>query len=463
MTDRVTQTCAPRASRVMRPLQHVDVIEVRMWGQRVGAISLDPVLGSYAFEYTPAFVASGLEISPLQMPLAQAVEPFVFPSLPKETFKGLPALIADALPDTFGNALIDAYLASRGVERDAITALDRLAYMGRRGMGALEFKPATSPAQKSSAALKIESLVESARQALTGTLSTDADTAATLAHIFQVGTSAGGARAKAVIALHPETGEIRPGQFDVDAPFEHWLLKFDDVGADAELGASSYYGRIEYAYYLMACAAGITIEPSRLLEEGGRAHFMTRRFDRTGNVRHHMQTLCAMAHLDYRQKAAHDYSQFFITMRQIGLDDGAMVEGFRRMVFNVFAANCDDHTKNISFLMKEGRPWDLAPVYDVTHAFNPKGEWTYQHLMGVGGKFTGITAEDLLKVAERFQIPDARTVVADVATAARAWPEFAALAGVPADITGQILIDINDRLPATNIPPALGRRRKAVR
>ncbi|WP_150430000.1 type II toxin-antitoxin system HipA family toxin [Dechloromonas sp. CZR5] len=416
----------------------VNAIEVRIWGQTVGAVALDPRLGYYAFEFDPRFAASGIDLAPLAMPLAKAREPFVFTDLPEASFKRLPALLADALPDDFGNSLIDAWMAGKGVAKSAITPLDRLAYMGKRGMGALEFRPTRGPNVASQTAIKLSKLVDSARQAVHGEIDTDTHAKAALAQIIQVGTSAGGARAKAAIAWNPATSEIRAGQFDVEDGFEHWLLKFDGMGKDNELGASQDYGRIEYAYSLMASEAGIAMMPCRLLEENGRAHFMTRRFDRDGNRKHHMQTLCAMAHLDYKQKATHDYNQLFLTIVQLGLGHEALTEAFRRMVFNIMAANCDDHSKNFSFLLRQGSQWELAPAYDVTHAYNPQGEWTYQHLMGVGGRFSGITQADCLSVADRFGIGPAKQVIRQVKAAIDHWPEFAAQAGVEADEIGRI-------------------------
>lgn len=416
----------------------VNAIEVRIWGQTVGAVALDPRLGYYAFEFDPRFAASGIDLAPLAMPLAKAREPFVFTDLPEASFKRLPALLADALPDDFGNSLIDAWMAGKGVAKSAITPLDRLAYMGKRGMGALEFRPTRGPNVASQTAIKLSKLVDSARQAVHGEIDTDTHAKAALAQIIQVGTSAGGARAKAAIAWNPATSEIRAGQFDVEDGFEHWLLKFDGMGKDNELGASQDYGRIEYAYSLMASEAGIAMMPCRLLEENGRAHFMTRRFDRDGNRKHHMQTLCAMAHLDYKQKATHDYNQLFLTIVQLGLGHEALTEAFRRMVFNIMTANCDDHSKNFSFLLRQGSQWELAPAYDVTHAYNPQGEWTYQHLMGVGGRFSGITHADCLSVADRFGIGPAKQVIRQVKAAIDRWPEFAAQAGVEADEIGRI-------------------------
>jgi serine/threonine-protein kinase HipA len=406
----------------------VKAIEVRVWGRKVGAVALDPNLEFYAFEYDPKFVASAIELSPLKMPLSRAGEPFVFTDLAERTFKRLPAMLSDALPDDFGNSLIDAWMARHGIAKEEITALDRLAYMGKRGMGALEFKPARGSHAASTTAIKLSKLVESARAAVHGEIDSDKLAQSALSQIIQMGTSAGGARAKAAIAWNPQTNEIRAGQFDVEPGYEHWLLKFDGMGPDRELGGTQDYGRIEYAYFLMARDAGITISTCRLLEENGRAHFMTQRFDRDGNIKHHTQTLCAMAHLDYRQKATHDYSQLFLTIEQLRLRYPAKEEAFRRMVFNVMAANCDDHTKNTSFLLREGSAWELAPAYDITHAYNPKGEWTNQHLTGVNGKFTGITRDDFLVVAERFGIGTAPKVIEKVREAIGGWNRYAAQA-----------------------------------
>lgn len=407
------------------------VIEVRLWDQRVGAVASDQQAGCYAFEYDPAWRRQGIELAPLTMPTDAAEPVFLFPDLPRHSFHGLPGLLADALPDAFGNALIDAWMAQHGVAPDAITALDRLAYMGRRGMGALEFRPARGSHSESAEPLQMKSLVETARQVLRGDLSDDAHAQAALANIIRVGTSAGGARAKAVVAWNPQTEELRSGQFDAAPGFEHWLLKFDGVGKDMELGTGADYSRIEYAYHLMAHAAGITMEPCRLLEENGRAHFMTRRFDRDGNEKHHVQSLCAIQHLDYNQRATHAYEQLFLVATQLKLGDDALSEIFRRMTFNVMARNCDDHTKNHAFVLKQGGRWELAPAFDVTHAYNPKGEWTYQHLMSVNGKFDGITRDDLMAVARRFGVLRPRDALAQVREAVARWLEFAGKAALP--------------------------------
>lgn len=410
----------------------VNVIEVRLWNKRVGAVALDPKLGFYAFEYDKKFIASGVDISPINMPLANADNAFVFTDLPVDTYKRLPSMLSDALPDDFGNKLIDAWMTRQGVDKASITALDRLAYMGKRGMGALEFKPSRGSSSATTTAIQLSEIVEDARSLMsTGEIDTDHHAKAALAQIIQVGTSAGGARAKATIAWNPSTDEIRAGQFDVEPGFEHWLLKLDGMGEDSELGASQNYGRIEYAYSLMSKAAGIEMADCRLLKENGRAHFMTRRFDRDGNKKHHMQSLCAMSHLDYKQKATHDYSSLFLVVNKLQMGFSSIEETFRRMVFNVMSANCDDHSKNFSFLLKEGGSWGLAPSYDITHAYNPQGEWNSQHLMSVNGKFIGITMKDFMGVADHFAIGSAKDVIKEVADAIARWENFANEAGLP--------------------------------
>ncbi|NJL24509.1 MAG: type II toxin-antitoxin system HipA family toxin [Calothrix sp. SM1_5_4] len=429
----------------LKAYKKVERIDVYIWGQFVGAVALDPKLGFYVFAFDKTFGKSGIELSPLHMPLNDTEEPYVFTNLPEITYKRLPAMLADALPDDFGNALIDRYMATKGITRSQITALDRLAYMGSRSMGALEFKPSRGPKTQKPTALEMNSLVTEARNLVKGTLDDDDNTNAALRSIIEVGTSAGGARAKAVIAWNAETKEISSGQVDAPAGFEHWLLKFDGMGTDKDLGASQDYGRIEYAYYLMATSAGITMSESRLLEENGRAHFMTKRFDReAGHIKHHMQTLCAMNHIDYKKKSANSYEQLFLTIRELKLDRSAEVETYRRMVFNIMGRNCDDHTKNVSFLLKQGSSWELAPAYDVTFAHNPKGEWTSQHLMSANGKFKGFTREDLLVVADRFGIGEAPNIIAETKKAIKAWSSFAKKAGVATkvanDIKRQLLI-----------------------
>lgn len=418
--------------RKTRPYQHVRAVEVHLWGRHIGSVALDPAYGYYVFAYTPAGASLGIEPAPLHMPVA-ADETYLFTDLPEATYKRLPAMLSDALPDDFGNALINRYMAEQGIAAQDITALDRLAYMGTRAMGALTFKPSRGPTRYKPTAIELGTLVEQARRAVRGITDDDGHTQAALRSIIDVGTSAGGARAKAVIAWHPQTGEIRSGQLDAPDGFEHWLLKFDGMGTDHELGTSQHYGRIEYAYHLMARAAGIRMTDCRLLQENGRAHFMTRRFDREGQSgRHHIQTLCAMAHVDYKKKGTNAYAQLFSTIGQLQLPYEDMEEAFRRMVFNVMGRNCDDHSKNFSFLLRQGQPaWALAPAYDVTFAHNPQGEWTHQHLMSVNGKFKGMAAGDLMAEARRFGIGTAPRVIEEVRAAIRGWPGFARQARVP--------------------------------
>jgi len=410
------------------------VIEIRIWANRVGAVAPDPRLGCYVFAYDPLWSKSGIELAPITMPLNDSRTTFAFPNLSEPSYKKLPGLLADALPDDFGNTLIDAWMSRKGVEKRNVTVLDRLSYMGRRGMGALEFKPARGAHRESAEPLEMKSLVEAARMAIQGDLSGDVESQAAIANIIRVGTSAGGARAKAVVTWNPETHQIRSGQFDAEPGFEHWLLKFDGVGRDSELGGSADYGRIEYAYHLMASAAGIKMSPCRLLEENGRAHFMTRRFDRDvkneETIKHHVQTLCAIDHIDFKQRATHDYSQLFMVISNLRLGDDAISQAFRRMAFNVMAKNCDDHTKNFAFLLRQGESWELAPAYDITHAYNPHGEWTYQHLMSVNGKFNGIKRSDLLIEAERFGVRRPLDLLSEVRSALDSWQQFSTDAGL---------------------------------
>ena len=413
---------------------HVNQVDVYLWDQHIGAVALDPAYGYYAFAYTSEFAVAGIEPAPLHMPVRQDWV-YLFTDLPDGTYRRLPALLSDALPDDFGNALINRWMADRGIAADDVTALDRLAYMSKRAMGALTFRPVRGPATQKPTAIVLSDLVEQARRAVAGHLDDDEHANAALRSIIEVGTSAGGARAKAVVAWNEQTRELRAGQLDAPPGFKHWLLKFDGMGRDSELGSPQGYGRIEYAYHLMARAAGINMTDCTLLEENGRAHFMTRRFDREdGNVRHHVQTLCAMGHLDYRKKGTNSYSQLFMVMRRLDLPYEAMEEAFRRMVFNVMGRNCDDHTKNIAFRLRQGRAWELAPAYDVTFAHNPNGEWTNQHLMSVNGKFKGFQVDDLLAEADRFGIGTSRRVIDEVRSAVRNWSTYAQTARVPGEV-----------------------------
>lgn len=428
--------------------QPTDVIEVLAWGRRVGAVAQDPATGWYAFAYDPDWAEGGFELAPLHMPLR--IEPYEFPELRPETFHRLPALLADALPDAFGNALVNAWMAEQGVAPDQITPLDRLAYAADRAMGALEFRP---PARDATAdpttAVHLADLVLAARLTVSGQVDGGTAAHAVMAQLIQVGTSAGGARAKAVVAFNPATFQVRSAYGPSAEGLEQWLIKLDGVSATGldghgdGLGDSTPYGRIEYAYSQMAAAAGIDMTPCLLLAEGPRRHFMTRRFDRgDSGERHHLVSLCALAHLDYNLVATHSYDQYLQTVVALGLEPAELQQAYRRMVFNVLAVNRDDHTKNFAFLRPERGGWRLAPAYDVTHAHRPDSRWTSRHLMAVNGRFAGITLDDLHAVGERNHVPGYRRAIREVAAAVDAWPEFAAKADVDDRSIGAIADDI---------------------
>ena len=419
----------------------VDLVEVRVWGRRVGAVALDPSLGVYAFEYLPEWVDTGVQLSPLVLPNQTGT--FTFPELDRTTFHGLPGLLADALPDAFGNQVIDAWLASQNIDKRRITTLDRLAYAGERALGALTFHPPARALEAPATAIQIADIVTQARAVIAGQADEMDTTRDALRQLIQVGSSAGGARAKAVLHYNPTTDQVRSGYSEPEPGFEPWIMKLDGVTGAADgsvnsLDAPQHYTRIEYAYYLMATTAGVEMSESRLLAEGPRAHFMTRRFDIAGGQRIHMQSLCAIDHLDFRYKNAHSYAQYFDVIRRLGLDEDSLTQAYRRMAFNVAAMNRDDHTKNFTFLLPQDGTWRLSPAFDVTHAFNPTGEWTQHHQMSVNGRFDGITLADLHAVADNQGIPGLGQVTDDVLAAVRAWPDFARQAGVDARATTHI-------------------------
>ena len=419
----------------MAMFRHVEVIETWLWGRRVGAVAWDPNRRTHVFEYDPDWWRGGVQLAPIMMPVdpgnpAPASRRFLFPALDEATFRQLPGLLSDALPDHFGNQLIDAWMATHGYSPAQVTTLDRLAYMNKRGMGALEFRPARGGQTASSTPIQMARLVEQARRAFQGQLEESDEDAKALNQLISVGTSAGGARAKAVLGWNPHTDEMVAGQFDLADGFEHWLLKFDGMGHDQQLGPSQHYGRIEYAYHRMAARAGIDMQPCRLHHEGGRAHFMTRRFDREGPRKHHVQSLCALQHMNYNFTRTHAYESLFLTARALGLGDAELTQLFARMAFNVAARNQDDHTRNFAFLLREGGSWELAPAYDVTFAMDPGNKWLSAHQMSVAGKFEGIGRTDLLQVADRFSIAGTGNAFAQVNEALAAWPEFAAEAGL---------------------------------
>ena len=419
------------------------VAEVWLWGARIGAVSWDPEQQLGVFEYTPDFQRSGIQLAPLTMPLGPRIHEF--PGLSRDTFHGLPGLLADSLPDRFGNRLIDSWLVRSGRAAADFSPVDRLLYIGTRAMGALEFHPAQGKGEGSVpldlaelVALANEVLVQ--RQGFRASIGVEGDERQeAMNSILQVGVSAGGARAKAIIAWNPETDEVRSGQVRAPHGFGYWLLKFDGVeeNRDRETLADPLgFGLIEYAYSLMAGAAGINMSECRLLHEGGRHHFMSRRFDRTGGGgKVHMQSLCAMAHLDFNQAGAHSYEQALQVIQRLGLGKQALEQQLRRAAFNVAARNQDDHTKNIAFLMDRKGRWALSPAYDITLAYNPEGQWTNRHQMSLNGKREGITRDDLLALSNRFQItrPRAEALLDEVAHAVSRWPEFAERAGVDSD------------------------------
>ncbi|WGM47823.1 hypothetical protein KOAAANKH_02708 [Brevundimonas sp. NIBR10] len=414
------------------------IAAVNLWGRRIGAVSLAEGADVATFAYEPAFLRSQIEVAPLFMPLSDRI--YSFSGLNPESFYGLPGMLADALPDRYGHTLINAWLATQGRTPDSADAVERLCYMASRGMGALEFTPAAGPRTRKSERVHIETLVELASEVLTNrnTLQVsfgDPDKADALREILQVGASAGGARAKAIIAWNPDTNEVRSGQVDAGDGFSYWLLKFDGVSDNRDRGLADPqgFGAVEFAYSEMAKAAGINMTDCRLLPEGGRRHFMTRRFDRTetgGKL--HMQSLAALAHYDYCSPDSYTYEQAFQVMRQLNLPMDQMEELFRRMTFNVVARNQDDHVKNIAFLMDRNGVWSLSPAYDVTWALDLTNQWLRQHQMSVNGRRKDISRADLEACAATASInaTRARAIIDEVVATVADWPRFAEAAEV---------------------------------
>jgi len=418
---------------------------VILWGRDIGAVSWLDDRGVGIFQYVPEFVGSDIELSPLTMPLAPS--PYEFPALARVSFRGLPGLLADSLPDRFGNAVIDAWLAAQGRDASSFNPVERLCYTGARGMGALEYQPAILGPSTESRRLEVAKLVElsnrilTERGALTGTLR--AGDSEAVEDILRVGTSAGGARAKAVVAWSPVTGEFRSGQLEAGDGFEHWLIKFDGVSSnrDKELADPQGYGLVEYAYSLMATGAGIEMSGNRLHHEGGRSHFMTRRFDRTpAGGKRHMQSLAALAHLDFNNPAANSYEQAVLVIRRLDLPMHDRRQLFLRAVFNVVARNQDDHVKNIAFLMNRRGDWRLAPAFDVCYAFQPDGPWTGRHQMSINGKRDGFKRADLYLLAATAGIKRRKVneLIDRVVGSVRRWPDFAAEAGIPTERVDRI-------------------------
>lgn len=409
----------------------VDVAKVKMFGMNVGTVRWDSSYEVARFEYDAQFAGKGIEPSPLMMPVQQG-RIYSFGNLNRETFNGLPGMLADSLPDTYGRALFDKWLTLTG--RTVGNPIETLCFLGQRCMGALEFEPATGPA---SADMKIEidSLVEVAKEALSKKeefgANLDIDRKAAIAEILRLGTSAGGQRAKAIIAYNKDTGEVRSGQVSAPEGFDYYLIKLDGVSAEAGFKETENFGRLEYSFSLLAKECGIEMTDCSLIEENGRAHFLTKRFDRANGEKIHMQTLCGVAHYDFRLRRAYSYEQAFNVMRRLRLPYSQAEEMFLRMVFNVVIRNQDDHTKNISFLMDKTGKWTLSPAYDIGFAYNPKGSWTETHQMSINGKFDDITRQDLLDCAAANNIKNAAEIIDKVCETTAKWPEMAKNCGVP--------------------------------
>jgi serine/threonine-protein kinase HipA len=408
---------------------------VKIWGETVGAVAwdLDQQIGRYEFD--EKFIAKGWNLSPIKMPIHSRRTIFSFPELRQQrnsefnTFKGLPGLLADVLPDKYGNQLIKIWLAQQGRPGDSMNPVETLCFIGTRGMGALEFEPIQLKGAQKTFKVEIQSLVDIAQRMISKreefSTNIQEDEEAGIKEIITIGTSAGGARPKAVIAYNKKTGEVRSGQTNAPKGFEHWLIKLDGV-SDAQVGETLGYGRIEMAYYQMAKACGVEMMESKLLEENGRAHFMTKRFDREGSsIKHHIQTWCAMSHFDFNEVTSFSYEQLFQTMRELKLTYPEATQLFRRMVFNVIARNCDDHTKNFAFRLKKGSDWELAPAYDICHAYRPGSVWVSQHALSINGKRKGIIKQDLMDVAAAMNIKKAENIIDEINAIVQNWEVYA--------------------------------------
>lgn len=418
----------------------IETAYVKIWGKLVGAIAWNLENQLASFEYDPSFLDLGWDLAPLKMPIASGANIYSFPELrpgrnsEHDTFKSLPGLLADMLPDKYGNQLIDTWLAQQGRPVNSMNPVEKLCFIGSRGMGALEFEPAQNQEKKSAYKIELDTLVEVSQKMLQNREDFETnltkDENAAMLDILRVGTSAGGARPKAVIAYNEKTGEVRSGQANAPKGFEHWLIKLDGV-SEAQFGESYGYGRVEMAYYLMAKDCGIDMMDCKLLEENGRAHFMTKRYDRLGGrIRHHVQTWCAMSHYDFNDMTSYSYEQLFQTMRALRLDYQEAEQMYRRMVFNVLARNCDDHTKNFSFRMKQNENWTLTPAYDICHAYDPNSIWVSQHALSINGKRKNQTKDDLLSIAKSMNIKKAKNIITELNSNIRNWNNYAEMVAV---------------------------------
>ena len=426
-------------------------ISVMYQKQLVGAISYNAEKKIGFFEYSPEFIAQGIELSPIKMPLRTGI--YSFPGLDYEAYKGLPGLVADSLPDDFGNAVLNAWMAAQGLSSDSITPLQRLQYTGRRGMGALEYVPATQmQSLNASQPVQIQSLVNIAQEVLDqrNTFSVELngdgyeDRQAMLA-LLSVGMSAGGARPKAVLAFNEDFTQVRSGQTDVPEGFFHYLMKFDGV-SEHHTGRETFgdpmgYGAMEYVYYLMATACGITMMPCRLLEEGPRRHFVTQRFDRIGNHKRHIQTLNGLAHVSYKRPGEYSYAELFAVARTLKVSAQDAEQLLRRMIFNVIARNHDDHSKNFAFMLDEQGQWSLAPAYDIAYSYKPGSPWVNSHWMTLNGKRDGFTLDDFLTfaaISPLFKPVKIKRILNEVIEAVSQWPQLARTHEVPNSLIDQV-------------------------
>jgi serine/threonine-protein kinase HipA len=429
---------------------------VKIWGEIVGAVAWDEANGLASFEYDAKFIKQNIDLSPIKMSIVSGSRIFSFPELRQQrnsdfdTFKGLPGLLADVLPDRYGCQLINSWLVQNGRLPNSMNPVEQLCFIGTRGMGALEFEPSQLKSSKQTVSVELDSLVRVASQMLDRKklfeAQLDKEQQKAMLDILRIGTSAGGARPKAVIAYNEKTGEVKSGQAKAPQGFEHWLLKLDGV-SDAQFGESQGYGRVEMTYYEMAIACGIEMMESRLLEENGRAHFMTKRFDRGGNdVKFHIQTFCALQHFDYNEVNSFSYEQLFQTMRKLRLSYPEAEQMFRRMVFNVLAKNCDDHTKNFSFILKKGGQWELAPAYDVCYAYSSTSIWVSQHALSINGKRKDFLKSDLLRLAESINVKKADRIISEIMSVVSNWNFFADKAGVEDRIKNTISSVLEENL-----------------
>ncbi|MBC7539290.1 MAG: type II toxin-antitoxin system HipA family toxin, partial [Bacteriovorax sp.] len=420
--------------------------EVYMWGTLIGFISWDEEGEFSSFEYEQDFLHAPVEPSPLMMPKRKGV--FSFRELSKESYKGLPGMLSDSLPDKFGNALIDVWLAVKGRKAGSFNPVERLCYIGERGMGALEFKPTKYKGRNNDVPIDIKDMVELASQILTDREKFEENLKhedgkklnEALTNLLVIGTSAGGARAKCLIAFNENTGEVRSGQIKTISNFTYWLLKLDGVSnnKDKELKDPKGFGRIEYAYHLMAKDCGIEMSDCRLLHENERAHFMTKRFDRTdGGEKLHMQSLCAMGHYDFNMAGAYSYEQALQVIRDVVTKNTKQVleQQFRRTIFNIIGRNQDDHTKNIAFLMNKKGEWSLSPAFDVTYSFNPQGKWTNKHQMSLNGKRDGFTMSDFFEFADKADLKknQAKKIIEQIIEVLSHWEIYADIGEVSAE------------------------------